>query len=64
MADETRLPRYDLLNDPLIRQVMKADGVSPAELAGLMAEVSARLKLSGTGSPQDGGRMRRSPAFR
>lgn len=43
MADQTELTKSDILSDPLIKQVMDADGVSSAELSALMDEVSARL---------------------
>lgn len=37
---------FDILDDPLIRQMMKADGVSRDELARLLSETSVRLRLS------------------
>lgn len=43
MFAEYELTRSAILNDPLIRQVMRADRVSSAELENLMTEVAARL---------------------
>jgi hypothetical protein len=37
------MSRLDILKDPLIRQVMKADGVRVSELSALMTRVAAQL---------------------
>lgn len=43
MTARQELTRFDVMTDPLIRQVMEADRVAAADLAMLMAEVAARL---------------------
>ena len=43
MTGEQPLTNSDILADPLIRQLMRADGVSPHRLSALMETVSARL---------------------
>lgn len=43
---QLRPMRFEILDDPIIRQMMKADGVSHDELTRLLTETSARLRLS------------------
>jgi hypothetical protein len=43
--------KNDILKDPLIRQLMRADGVRAPELSTLMADVAARLDGTHAGRP-------------
>lgn len=43
MTGQPSLTKSDVLTDPLIRQLMRAEGVSPRRLSALMETVSARL---------------------
>jgi hypothetical protein len=52
VAEETTMSRLDMLKDPLIRQVMKADGVRVSELSALMTKVAARLDGGDAGRRQ------------
>lgn len=45
MAQSPKLSRWNILQDPLVRQLMKADGVDPSELAALMVDVSEKLRV-------------------
>ena len=44
MADTAKLSISNVLRDPLVRQMMRADGVQPSDLAALMEDVAARLE--------------------
>lgn len=46
VADRPELSKSDMLIDPLIRQLMEADGVAPDALAELMAQMSYKLGFS------------------
>ncbi len=44
MVQSPRLSSWNIVQDPLIRQLMEADGVDPLMLVRLMAEVSTKLR--------------------
>lgn len=52
-TDFTESTLSELLEDPVIRQLMTSDGVDPAELCVLLADLSARL--AGDGVARRGG---------
>lgn len=56
MARHTQLTRSDMLRDPLVRQMMRADGVTVDDLARLMADVASRLAAMPRDSDPQGGR--------
>lgn len=50
MSYLSKMQKYAILDDPMIRQMMQADGVSRHALAALMSEVAERLEAPGGGN--------------